>query len=377
MNPEDRYDDDYDYNDNYEDQDDAPDSPPSKPSSKPTNQAPRLPMRDSAQPSRSASGGSKRAAGKMTDRPTNRPDKAKSGKSAKGKPKPKERKKVAPVPRGKWSGGTGAERIQRLRWIGTHLYRWVPYLLVIAILLAIFIPPMLRNLQPAPIIAPFFTREVQYWAPKIQQWSVQYDVNPNLAATLMQIESCGLPGAASSVGAQGLFQVMPFHFDESENMTDPETNAKRGIGVIRECLGYSNGDVGLAMACYNGGPSLIYRDSSTWPAESQRYYTWGTGIYDDAIRGKSRSESLTNWLAAGGVGLCEQAAVALNLPTREPEALRPPQDQQQPLPTAVLATFAPQSTPSGPTATFQRFTPLAPGDLPTFALYPTITKAPE
>src|SRR4051812_22418646 len=194
---------------------------------------------------------------------------SKSGKQAKDKDKAKKEKKkpTPPPPRGKWSGGTASQRAQRLHWISWHVWRWLPVILIILIALAIFVPPMMRGVQPIPVIAPFYTREVQYWAPKIQQWSTQYDVNPNLIATLMQIESCGYPGAASSVGAQGLFQVMPMHFSDNENMTDPETNAARGISVIRECLGYAEGDVGLAMACYNGGPSLIYRNSANWPAE--------------------------------------------------------------------------------------------------------------
>ena len=70
-------------------------------------------------------------------------------------------------------------------------------------------------LAPAPAegaLAPIFTPEVQHWAGQIIAWSNYFKIDPNLAATVMQIESCGAPGVTSGSGAQGLFQVMPFHF---------------------------------------------------------------------------------------------------------------------------------------------------------------------
>ena len=63
---------------------------------------------------------------------------------------------------------------------------------------------------PAPTggIAPLFTPEIQHWAPQIVAWAGAVGIDPNMAATVMQIESCGDPNAVSSTGAQGLFQVM-------------------------------------------------------------------------------------------------------------------------------------------------------------------------
>ena len=72
------------------------------------------------------------------------------------------------------------------------------------------------------LIASTFTPEVQRWSGKIGSWSDEYGLEPNLMATVMQIESCGHPTVSSPSGAQGLFQVMPFHFASDESMTDPE-----------------------------------------------------------------------------------------------------------------------------------------------------------
>jgi hypothetical protein len=35
---------------------------------------------------------------------------------------------------------------------------------------------------------------------------------------------------------------------------------------------------------------------------------WGTGIYGDASNGASQSDTLDQWLAAGGSGLCQHAS---------------------------------------------------------------------
>lgn len=160
-------------------------------------------------------------------------------------------------------------------------------------------------------IAPLFTPEVTYWQDDILRWSNEYGVEPNLLATVMQIESCGHPTVNSYAGAQGLFQVMPFHFESTEDMLDPDTNAMRGAAFLRECLDWSSGDVSLAMACYNGGPSVIYQSALEWDAQVSAYYKWGTGIYADALTQQRSSSTLDAWLDAGGVHLCALAATEI------------------------------------------------------------------
>lgn len=158
-----------------------------------------------------------------------------------------------------------------------------------------------------------FAPEVLHWAPQIQRWAAQYELDPNLVAIIMQVESCGDPGAASSAGAQGLFQVMPFHFTAGENMTDPDTNARRGLNYFVEGLRLTDGNIGLTFAGYNGGHGTAAKNWSLWPNETQRYYTWTTGIYEDIQAGLNPSPTLEAWLAAGGAGLCRQAAGRLGL----------------------------------------------------------------
>ncbi|MCC7358785.1 MAG: transglycosylase SLT domain-containing protein [Anaerolineales bacterium] len=165
----------------------------------------------------------------------------------------------------------------------------------------------------APALSPVFTPEVQHWAPQIEAWAALFQLDPNLIATVMQIESCGAPGVVSGSGAQGLFQVMPFHFTAGEDMQDPDTNAARGLAYLALGLQRSAGNVGLALAGYNGGHSQIGKDSSLWPDQTQRYWYWGTGIYAEASSGAADSTRLQEWLSAGGASLCRTAAAQVGL----------------------------------------------------------------
>jgi len=155
-------------------------------------------------------------------------------------------------------------------------------------------------------LAPLFTSEVLAWEEKILRWSERYQLDPNLVATVMQIESCGWQDARSSAGAAGLFQVMPYHFSPGEDPFHPGTNARRGLSYLRQAL-ETGGSVRLALAGYNGGIQGAQQPETQWPAETKRYLYWGMGIYRDARSGESDSPRLEEWLASGGRYLCQQA----------------------------------------------------------------------
>ena len=157
-------------------------------------------------------------------------------------------------------------------------------------------------------LSPVFTAEVRHWESQILAWAAEYDLDPNLVATVIQIESCGNPQAVSSAGASGLFQVMPFHFAQGEDMLDPETHALRGLSYLVQSLGITDGHVGMALAGYNGGHTAAQGSWESWHQETRRYYRWGTGIYNDIQSGLTDSPTLHDWLAAGGASLCQQAA---------------------------------------------------------------------
>ena len=163
-------------------------------------------------------------------------------------------------------------------------------------------------------LSPIFRREVLYWADSISRWASASNLDPNLAATIMQIESCGDPRATSSAGAMGLFQVMPFHFSAMDDPYNPETNAARGLAYLARSLAAANGDARLAMAGYNGGIGVIPRAEWTWSAQTKRYVQYGVPIYNDAVNGINPSNALNEWYTSYGVSLCNQASQRLGLP---------------------------------------------------------------
>jgi len=163
-------------------------------------------------------------------------------------------------------------------------------------------------------LSPIFTKEVQYWANDIVRWANAASLDPNLAAVIMQIESCGDPRATSRSGAMGLFQVMPFHFHVGENPYNPETNSLRGLNYLSRSLETGGGNARLAMAGYNGGIGVIARSEWAWPSETKRYVLYGAPIYEDARSGATSSPMLTEWYQKYGASLCRQAAQRLGIP---------------------------------------------------------------
>ena len=162
-------------------------------------------------------------------------------------------------------------------------------------------------------LSPIFREEVLYWADSISRWASASNLDSNLVATIMQIESCGDPHATSSAGAMGLFQVMPFHFRFGENPYNPETNALRGLNYLSRSLSAANGNARLALAGYNGGIGVITRNEWTWPSETLRYIRFGVPMYEDARSGAPTSTALNDWYQKYGAGLCLQASRRLGL----------------------------------------------------------------
>jgi hypothetical protein len=173
--------------------------------------------------------------------------------------------------------------------------------------------PSTGSQDPLGIISPVFQPSVQHWSAAIQGWAAAAGLDPNLVATVMQIESCGDPQALSRAGAMGLFQVMPFHFTDADAPYDPDTNAARGMAYLQRSMEKASGDTRLALAGYNGGIGVIGWSESNWAAETQRYAYWGSGIYAEASNGAAESLRLQEWMAAGGASLCRQARSRLGI----------------------------------------------------------------
>ncbi len=85
----------------------------------------------------------------------------------------------------------------------------------------------------------------------INKYAAQYNLDPNMVASIITIESSWNPNATSSANCKGLMQVNPKYV--GGNLYDPETSIREGCKIFRKCLDAYNGDVAHALVAYNRG----------------------------------------------------------------------------------------------------------------------------
>jgi len=96
-------------------------------------------------------------------------------------------------------------------------------------------------------------------APIIATAAESLKVDPKLLRAVIDQESGFHPCAVSSRGAQGLMQLMP----ETSNQFsvrdpfNPQENVQAGARYLKQLLDRYNGDLPLALAAYNAGPTRV------------------------------------------------------------------------------------------------------------------------
>lgn len=88
-------------------------------------------------------------------------------------------------------------------------------------------------------------------------------LEPELVLAVIQVESAFDEFAISVSGARGLMQVMPFWLDEinmsDNNLFKVHTNLRMGCTILRYYMDMEPGDLGRALARYNGSlGSTVY-----------------------------------------------------------------------------------------------------------------------
>ena len=90
----------------------------------------------------------------------------------------------------------------------------------------------------------------------VHQEASKAALKPDIVLALIHAESHFDRFAISSVGAQGMMQVMPFWKAElgrpQDNLTDNATNLRYGCTILSYYLKKENGDINRALARYNG-----------------------------------------------------------------------------------------------------------------------------
>ena len=138
--------------------------------------------------------------------------------------------------------------------------------------------------------------------PIIEQYSIEYNVDPLLITSIIKVESNFNSDAKSKKGAIGLMQIMPStakeisekyfnFFDFNENkLYDPEFNIRTGVCYVKILSDMFNNNINLVLASYNAGLGnvqkwqqenpIIEYDSQEMPfKETQNYVSKIDKIY--------------------------------------------------------------------------------------------------
>lgn len=109
--------------------------------------------------------------------------------------------------------------------------------------------------------------------PIIMKYAKEYDLDPNIIRSIIEIESSYNPSAISVSGACGLMQLKPATARDMGvvNYWDPEQNVKGGARYISLML-QKFGTLDLALAAYNQGPGRVQRAGNQVPNSSAQNY---------------------------------------------------------------------------------------------------------
>lgn len=112
----------------------------------------------------------------------------------------------------------------------------------------------------------------------VQQAALRYSMDPDLLHAVIKVESNYRPLAVSSKGAIGLMQIMPTTGVElgfanpRRDLLIPVNNIDAGARYLARMMRRFDGDLSLALAAYNAGPSAVSRNAalSDYP-ETRKY----------------------------------------------------------------------------------------------------------
>ena len=125
-------------------------------------------------------------------------------------------------------------------------------------------------------------RQLDTITASILAYSEHYGVDPRLIVALILVESGFRTGATSSKGAMGLGQLMPGTARGLGvvNPYDPVQNIAGCIRLMRGHLEKEDGDLQLALACYNAGSGAVKKYGGIPPyRETQDYVRKVTWLY--------------------------------------------------------------------------------------------------
>ncbi len=108
----------------------------------------------------------------------------------------------------------------------------------------------------------------------IKRYADFYRLDEALVQAVIKVESNFNPNAVSRKGALGMMQLMPktAKMLKVKDTLDPEENIRGGSRYLRMMLDQFKGDLDLALAAYNAGPTAVRSHGGIPPySETIRY----------------------------------------------------------------------------------------------------------
>ena len=137
---------------------------------------------------------------------------------------------------------------------------------------------LVRTLVVAPKPSPDAAPDVRGL---IADAAKNFDVNPLLVDSVIQVESNYNPFAVSPKGAQGLMQLMPATADRvgpsagveqaSLQLYDPSLNVRVGTAYLKDLFEMFGGDPFKAVAAYNAGEHAVQQWDAKYPGDDDQW----------------------------------------------------------------------------------------------------------
>ena len=148
-------------------------------------------------------------------------------------------------------------------------------------------------------LAPIWPPNILSWETMILEVASIYDIDPDLVAAIVWVESRGNSQSESYAGAVGLMGIMPQEKGftgrpTAEELRVPRTNLRWGSGILTQILKQAGGDLHSALAAYNGGWELVHvEETRAYSAEVLHHYA-------RAIASKQQNPlvNVTRWTVA-------------------------------------------------------------------------------
>lgn len=207
------------------------------------------------------------------------------------------------------------------------------------VLLGVFIVNLFKQsetpLSPesSKITSPWVPQTVKSYEKPITEMAKKYDLDPNLIAIIITLESGGYSKAKSEVGAEGLMQLMPATAKDTAaryikkpqkkyNLQDPRTNIEFGtayLAMLRDEYGTAkqgpswDSTVELIAAAYNGGfgaANAIEKGEGLNDAQTVVYSRDAFNMWRE--RHAKKSPTFERWKERGGIELIKKAQESNN-----------------------------------------------------------------